>query len=203
MSEHVKVEPTNGKIIIDGIDISTIGVYDLRSKMVSSQPTLPLARRWLRFKTFIPQVGQFLSFSLQVILTPLQDATLFSGTLRENLDPFGTWRIILVFLPTLMFICRWSYWRRMCRGTPPCTHVCRRNTPGPEHKAISQSFKGFFYARWSLLNCDNKRRHQAKHLSRYSSVCRRNKFLPGSKAVDRDGQGSHSSKSNNHLRRSD
>ncbi|KAH9476706.1 ATP-dependent bile acid permease [Psilocybe cubensis] len=44
------VEPTNGSITIDGIDISTIGVYDLRSKI---------------------------------------DATLFSGTLRENLDPFG------------------------------------------------------------------------------------------------------------------
>ncbi|KAJ4488293.1 ABC transporter type 1, transmembrane domain-containing protein [Lentinula aciculospora] len=44
-----------GKIIIDGIDISTIGIHDLRSRL-----------------TFIPQ-----------------DATLFSGTLRENLDPFG------------------------------------------------------------------------------------------------------------------
>ncbi|KAJ7715183.1 hypothetical protein B0H16DRAFT_1678542 [Mycena metata] len=42
-------------IVIDGIDISKIGIYDLRSRI-----------------TFIPQ-----------------DATLFSGTLRENLDPFG------------------------------------------------------------------------------------------------------------------
>ena len=49
------VEPANGKIVIDGIDISTIGVHDLRSRL-----------------TFIPQ-----------------DATLFSGTVRENLDPFG------------------------------------------------------------------------------------------------------------------
>ncbi|EAU87480.2 ATP-binding cassette transporter [Coprinopsis cinerea okayama7 len=49
------VDPTEGKIIIDGIDISTIGIHDLRSRV-----------------TFIPQ-----------------DATLFSGTLRENLDPFG------------------------------------------------------------------------------------------------------------------
>ncbi|KAF7365100.1 putative multidrug resistance-associated ABC transporter [Mycena venus] len=49
------VDPSSGKIIIDGIDISKIGLYDLRSRI-----------------TFIPQ-----------------DAALFSGTLRDNLDPFG------------------------------------------------------------------------------------------------------------------
>ncbi|KAJ7069893.1 hypothetical protein C8F01DRAFT_1114453 [Mycena amicta] len=49
------VDPVSGRIVIDGIDISTIGVNDLRSRI-----------------TFIPQ-----------------DATLFSGTLRDNLDPFG------------------------------------------------------------------------------------------------------------------
>ncbi|KAI0827335.1 multidrug resistance-associated ABC transporter [Trametes gibbosa] len=49
------VDPTSGHIIIDGIDVGTIGLHDLRSRI-----------------TFIPQ-----------------DATLFSGTLRDNLDPFG------------------------------------------------------------------------------------------------------------------
>ncbi|KAH9924948.1 multidrug resistance-associated ABC transporter [Amylocystis lapponica] len=49
------VDPSSGRITIDGIDISTIGLHDLRSRI-----------------TFIPQ-----------------DATLFSGTLRDNLDPFG------------------------------------------------------------------------------------------------------------------
>ncbi|KAJ8589109.1 P-loop containing nucleoside triphosphate hydrolase protein [Rhizopogon salebrosus TDB-379] len=49
------VDPISGRILIDGIDISTIGVHDLRSRL-----------------TFIPQ-----------------DATLFSGTLRDNLDPFS------------------------------------------------------------------------------------------------------------------
>ncbi|KAG8994024.1 hypothetical protein FRB90_000542, partial [Tulasnella sp. 427] len=49
------VDPTSGRIIIDGIDISTIGLHDLRSRV-----------------TIIPQ-----------------DAVLFSGTMRENLDPFN------------------------------------------------------------------------------------------------------------------
>ncbi|KAI0257019.1 hypothetical protein BJV78DRAFT_1272168 [Lactifluus subvellereus] len=49
------VDPASGRIMIDGIDITTIGLHDLRSRV-----------------TFIPQ-----------------DATLFSGTLRENLDPFN------------------------------------------------------------------------------------------------------------------
>ncbi|KAL0574916.1 hypothetical protein V5O48_007038, partial [Marasmius crinis-equi] len=49
------VDPSGGRIVIDGIDISKIGIHDLRSRL-----------------TFIPQ-----------------DATLFSGTLRDNLDPFN------------------------------------------------------------------------------------------------------------------
>ncbi|KAF9259759.1 hypothetical protein L218DRAFT_873993 [Marasmius fiardii PR-910] len=49
------VDPSSGRILIDGIDISMIGTYDLRSRL-----------------TFIPQ-----------------DARLFSGTLRDNLDPFN------------------------------------------------------------------------------------------------------------------
>ncbi|KAJ7863247.1 hypothetical protein B0H13DRAFT_2237135 [Mycena leptocephala] len=49
------VDPSSGRIVVDGIDISKIGIHDLRSRI-----------------TFIPQ-----------------DATLFSGSLRDNLDPFG------------------------------------------------------------------------------------------------------------------
>jgi ABC-type multidrug transport system fused ATPase/permease subunit len=29
-----QVDPVSGKIIIDGIDISTIGIHDLRSRLV-------------------------------------------------------------------------------------------------------------------------------------------------------------------------
>ncbi|KAI5116711.1 hypothetical protein M0805_003223 [Coniferiporia weirii] len=49
------VDPAKGRILIDGIDITSIGVHDLRARL-----------------TFIPQ-----------------DAALFSGTLRDNLDPFS------------------------------------------------------------------------------------------------------------------
>jgi ABC-type multidrug transport system fused ATPase/permease subunit len=49
------LEPSSGSISIDGIDITKIGIQDLRSRM-----------------TIIPQ-----------------DAILFSGTIRTNLDPFN------------------------------------------------------------------------------------------------------------------
>jgi len=49
------VEPTGGNIIVDGIDISSIGLHDLRSRF-----------------GIIPQ-----------------DPTLFTGTVRYNLDPLS------------------------------------------------------------------------------------------------------------------
>ncbi|KAI0030294.1 multidrug resistance-associated ABC transporter [Vararia minispora EC-137] len=55
MSILRSVDPASGRILVDGIDITTIGLHDLRSRI-----------------TFIPQ-----------------DASLFSGTLRENIDPFN------------------------------------------------------------------------------------------------------------------
>lgn len=49
------IEASEGEILIDGLNISKMGLHDLRSRL-----------------TIIPQ-----------------DAVLFSGTLRMNLDPFN------------------------------------------------------------------------------------------------------------------
>ncbi|KAI9024263.1 P-loop containing nucleoside triphosphate hydrolase protein [Hyaloraphidium curvatum] len=49
------VEPTSGSILVDGVDISGVGLHDLRSRLA-----------------MIPQ-----------------ESTLFSGSVRYNLDPFG------------------------------------------------------------------------------------------------------------------
>jgi len=65
-------ELSSGKIEIDGIDIKTLGLDDLRTRLAS------------RFRLLYPLA--LLDRPLPVIP---QDPLLFSGTLRTNLDPFG------------------------------------------------------------------------------------------------------------------
>lgn len=56
----IQVDPTSGRIVIDGIDISKIGIQDLRSRLVSlySNPIVQSAF-YIFYQTFIPQVDSF------------------------------------------------------------------------------------------------------------------------------------------------
>jgi ABC-type multidrug transport system fused ATPase/permease subunit len=56
---------------IDGIDISTIGLEDLRSRIVGRYRIRPFTNLLICSQTIVSQ-----------------DVSLFSGTLRSNLDPF-------------------------------------------------------------------------------------------------------------------
>ena len=67
------VDPVEGRIIIDGLDISKVGLADLRSRLTIIPRTLLNIRR---------QFGTHLSLSAE-------DPTILSGTLRSTLDVFN------------------------------------------------------------------------------------------------------------------
>jgi ABC-type glutathione transport system ATPase component len=54
---YVQVDPTSGRILVDGIDISTIGIHDLRSRLVRMLYMLPQAVILTPRQTFIPQAS--------------------------------------------------------------------------------------------------------------------------------------------------
>ena len=77
------IEAAGGAILIDGINISSIGLDDLRSRI-----------------TIIPQVGNsnitghhglIMYNVIHQSCNYMQDPVLISGTLKMNLDPFGAY----------------------------------------------------------------------------------------------------------------
>lgn len=81
----MKVDPAGGRIIIDGIDTSTIGVQDLRSRIVSLSVS--------SFRLIVDQ-GCRLSFlkyvGTSVVKTPSNPSPVSLRTLPFSLVPFET-----------------------------------------------------------------------------------------------------------------
>jgi ABC-type multidrug transport system fused ATPase/permease subunit len=80
------VEPSSGAIIIDGVNISRLGLHDLRSNITIIPQDPVSAACWcqpqFRLRHFrLPNFHQW--------TFPHPHQVLFSGTLRFNLDPFG------------------------------------------------------------------------------------------------------------------
>ena len=65
------VEAAEGRIIVDGLDISKIGLTDLRSKL-----------------TIIPRKNGYLLVPWTLLIAAPEDPVILSGTLRSALDVF-------------------------------------------------------------------------------------------------------------------
>lgn len=88
------IEAAEGRIVIDGVDISSIGLHDLRNRLT----IIPQ----VEYSGILTQPTQHSVVNHVLTFPPLstQDPVLFSGSLRMNLDPFDKfsdddiWRVL-------------------------------------------------------------------------------------------------------------
>jgi hypothetical protein len=85
------VEPTEGRILVDGVDISKIGLTDLRSRLTIIPRMLVL----FFFKCFRAHLIVF-----------LEDPTILSGSLRSSLDVFEEYQDteIVSYMPRSLMV---------------------------------------------------------------------------------------------------
>lgn len=89
------IEAAEGRILLDDIDISTIGLHDLRNRLTII-PQVQYTEKTQHLVSSSIRTGYIFKKSLSLF----QDPVLFSGTLRMNLDPFDVfsdadiWRVL-------------------------------------------------------------------------------------------------------------
>ena len=91
------IEAAGGSIVIDGINISTIGLHDVRERLtiipqVRTEYLPPFTRKYI-LPVYVVimyvrvQCMPTLTLYHNLTIVALQDPVLFSGSLRFNLDP--------------------------------------------------------------------------------------------------------------------
>jgi ABC-type multidrug transport system fused ATPase/permease subunit len=147
------VEPAGGRIVIDGVDISSIGVSDLRSRL-----------------TFIPQ-----------------DAALFSGTIRDNLDPFNEHDDgeCLDVLHRVQILSDEDLASQHPSRAPSTNATPRGSTPDPEAPPAEQRRHGYPATLGRLIRPRNTAPHPI-----HNGVCLWNEFLSRPETAACHGSGS-------------
>lgn len=92
MLKTAQVDPASGRILIDGIDITTIGLHDLRSRIVGAQLGM-LKLAWLSYGN-----GRLSSHRMLLFFLALYEKILIHSVRIRSVSPISTARIHSHFL---------------------------------------------------------------------------------------------------------